>query len=127
MSSFGNLQKGMVPISFEQYLDQREPERTRWDHDYCDCCGARGQFLSSDGYCRACLQYQFGYDQAEQKMAMAMVGGAVKAALEAGASAELIGVAFRRALKGEEDWADVEPFLEDTYEAAVRAMKGDAP
>ena len=35
-------------------------------------------------------------------MVTAMIGGAVKAALEAGASAELIGVAPRRAMKGEQ-------------------------
>ena len=33
-------------------------------------------------------------------MVTAMIGGAVKATLEAGASAELIGVACRRAMKG---------------------------
>ena len=126
--SASDRQERMVPISFEHYLDQREPVRDRWDHDYCDSCGAKGEFLSSDGYCRACLKYHFGYDQAQEKMVTAMIGGAVKAALEAGASAELIGVAFRRAMKGEqEDWADNEPFVEGTYEAAVKAMKEDAP
>ena len=57
-------------------------------------------------------------------MVTGMIGGAVKAALEAGASAEMIAFAFRRAMKGERDWHDTEAFSDFTYESTLEAIEG---
>jgi hypothetical protein len=71
-----------VPRDFEDWRDREHhktsPPRT------CDQCGAPDARWEHDGgtvYCKPCLRYQYGYDQAEEHAARALLGGAVKTAL----------------------------------------------
>ena len=96
----------MIPILFEEYLARREPGRPR-DDGKCTGCLER-EPVTVDGYCRECIRYQHGYDQAEEKVLEATVGGAVTAALELGVSSEAITLAVHRAIerhheRGEDD------------------------
>lgn len=68
----------MVPNVFEQYL---RPTRAR----------------PTAG--RAHVRYQHGYDQAEEMVAHAMLGGAVIGALEANVASEMIVLAVHRAIR----------------------------
>jgi hypothetical protein len=81
-----------VPLDFDEYLakvgvQEVEPQE-------CTSCfreGGRWQFGPSSGaYCEPCLRYQHGYDQGEEKATLAILGGAVMAALDANLPAELL-------------------------------------
>lgn len=54
--------------------------------------------LRGDGECEACVRYKWGYDQAEHAATFAMLGGAVKGALDATISPALIRAAVDHAL-----------------------------
>lgn len=86
-----------APLSFNTYLAEREPGP---DHsgERCDSCG-EGEPLTSDGYCRACLRYMFGHDQAEDAMLEATLGAAVNGALGAGASTDQVLAVVGRAIR----------------------------
>ena len=87
----------MIPTLFEEYLAKREPGRPR-DDGKCTGCLER-EPVTVDGYCRECIRYQHGYDQAEEKVLEATVGGAVTSALELGVSSEAITLAVHRAVE----------------------------
>ncbi len=71
----------MIPIRFEDFLAQREPGYPRLrDDGKCTGCLER-EPVTSDGYCRECLRYDHGYDQAEEKVLQATVVVAVAAGL----------------------------------------------
>lgn len=92
-----------VPTKFEHYLAQWEaeitPDRREPDRERCTGC-LEGAPITSDGYCAECMRYRFGYDQAEEKVALAMLGGAVTAALDAYVESEVIVRAVHRAIEG---------------------------
>jgi len=87
----------MTPIRFEDYLAQRTPGIPR-EGDRCTAC-LKGKPISVDGYCRECLRYHHGWDEAEEKVVDALIGGAITAALELGTSSELITLAVHRAIQ----------------------------
>lgn len=93
----------MIPTLFEEYLAKREPGRPHL-HDDGKCTGClEREPVTSDGYCRECIRYQHGYDQAEEKVLGATVGGAVTSALELGVSSEAILLAVHRAVERHHD------------------------
>jgi len=96
-----------IPHRFEDYLAQHEAQTPAWRVDEertrCFGCMTEGVPLTRDGECRECLQYRFGYDQAEETVVLATIGGAVKAALEAGVSSKLITGAVHDAIEAERD------------------------
>jgi len=49
--------------------------------------------------CRECLRYHYGYDEAEERLVEATIGGAVNGVLETGASPELVALAVHRAMQ----------------------------
>jgi len=87
----------MIPVRFEDFLAQRTPGIPR-EGDRCTAC-LKGKPISVDGYCRECLRYHHGWDEAEEKVVEATIGGAVKGALEFGCSSELIFLAVHRAIE----------------------------
>ncbi len=64
----------------------------------CTGCGER-EPVTSDGYCRECLQYRFGGDQEEALLVNAMMRGVVTSLLDASVPSELIVTAVHRALE----------------------------
>jgi hypothetical protein len=52
------------------------------------------------GDCFPCVRYQYGYDEAEENALKALLGGAVRAALEADIPAEHVAAAFQEAMQG---------------------------
>lgn len=78
----------MTASTFGQYLAEWEARTEPWqrrDLEHCDECGER-EPVTSDGMCRECLRYHYGYAQAQEQLVEQTVGGAVTGALEAGAS-----------------------------------------
>jgi hypothetical protein len=79
-----------VPLRFEDYLaacgaQEVEPQE-------CTGCFREGGRWRVDPnvYCEPCLRYQHGYDLGEEKVTLAILGGAVMAALDAHVSAEKV-------------------------------------
>jgi hypothetical protein len=109
----------MAAKSFvEQYIAEWDANaRARsatapWE-DKCSSCSGPNP-VSRDGICRECLHYHYGYDEAEEQLVNAIMGGAVTAALDATVPSELIVVAVHRAIRKYND------------EAADAAIKGFA-
>ncbi len=70
----------LVPLTFEKYIATMAPVSAGTK---CEVCGAPAA-IARDGRnaaCAACLHYQFGYDQAEEKLVRATIGAAVSGAL----------------------------------------------
>ena len=91
----------MAVKTFEQYRAEWEAQLQPWQgkhHDTCDGCRER-EPVTTDGMCRECLRYHYGYDEAEERLVEATVGGVVKGALEGGAPPELIAIAVQRAMQ----------------------------
>ena len=77
----------MTTIPFEQYVAEwEEKARRRGDtkaakEARCTSCMRKRSKLTVDGYCHECLRYSWGYDNAEETLVEALLGGAVTAAL----------------------------------------------
>ena len=109
----------MIPTLFEEYLAKREPGRPRLrDDGKCTGCLER-ESVTSDGYCRECIRYHHGYDQAEEKVLEATVGAAVTGALELGVSSEAVTLAVHRAVERHRD-RDEDALLERLRETVER-------
>lgn len=86
----------MSTMPFEQYLAEWEAKaHARGDTQAardgrCTCCMRKRTRLTMDGYCHECVRYSWGYDDAEETMTEAMIGGAVTAALDNMVAPELI-------------------------------------
>lgn len=76
--------------TFERWLDLREPGPREENRERCMGCLRPGEPVSSDGYCEACLRHHFGGDEAELNAVRALLGGAVRSALAAGISVDLL-------------------------------------
>jgi len=81
----------VVPMMFEDYVAKffqplSAPGET------CSGCLEHPAIAKDTGnrYCEVCLRYSHGYDQAEEKLVRSLVQGAIAAALDAGASGELV-------------------------------------
>lgn len=55
--------------------------------------------MTADGYCDTCLRYSWGYDQAEEKVAVAMITAAVRGARDADVDPAMIVTAVQEALE----------------------------
>ncbi len=92
--------------SFEQFIDEwnakARPVRGGETPTRCESCGGPDP-ITRDGICRECLRYHHGYEEAEEALVNAMVGGAVAGALDAYVSPELITVAVHRAIRKHSD------------------------
>jgi hypothetical protein len=86
----------MPASTFEEFLRGRTIEG-EWDVEWCTQCGARDQ-LTADGYCATCLRGLWTAEQVAHDTATAIIGATVKGALEAGISAQTIGLAVSEAL-----------------------------
>ncbi len=109
----------MPTIPFEQYVAEHEakararPGTQATNDARCTCCMRKRSKLTLDGYCHECLRYSWGYDNAEETMVEAMIGGAVKAALANVVPAALI----RRVVDDA-----IDSHNEECAEQMVRAM-----
>lgn len=84
-----------IPNRFEDYLRTR---RGGLEHEGERCTGClEGPPITRDGYCVECVREQFGFDRAEEHVATAILAGAIRGALEAGVSSEMIALAAHRA------------------------------
>ena len=95
----------MAAKTFKEYLAKWDAEARPRDgeaQDHCDQCGGPDP-ITRDALCRACVRYHQGYDEAEEALAHAIVGGAVKGALEGYVSPEIIAVAVQRAFQEHRD------------------------
>jgi hypothetical protein len=103
-----------VPNTFEGYRALRDAELhpDLYDEDREDCtdCRKPAERLTLDGYCDPCLQYQWGYDQAQETTAVSLLGGAIMAALEADIPRELIRKTIDDAFEASDD--EVRSFME---------------
>lgn len=91
-----------VPIRFEDYL-RRENAEPFADGSTCPGCReyptAYKVYGPNDTFaCVPCLRHFHGDDIAEERMVHALLGGAVRAALEANADVELIRAAVNDAI-----------------------------
>jgi len=101
----------LVPRDFDDYLAANYGPMESVSTKACSGCGnsvAIVRECNGNVYCHGCLRYSFGCDAAEEKMVRAIIGGAVAAALGAGASEELVHLAVQDALgenvRVEGDW-----------------------
>ncbi len=87
-----------VPITFDDYLVTRGAKEV--EPQTCASCRPEGGrwSLGDSVDCEPCLKYMHGYDQAEEVMVRRIVGAAVAAALDAGASLEFVRAAVDDAL-----------------------------
>ena len=102
-----SLPSGMqITNSFEHYLHSRSLEPVP-DGSECEGCGRNDLRCWSEPTivkdkpmltCEACLRYAHGCDQEEEIMVRALLGAVVRAALEQGASRELVRNAVAQAL-----------------------------
>jgi hypothetical protein len=100
----------LVPSRFEEYVDrffEPLPKSSRCTGCFVGPAIARD---TANSYCEPCLRYGWGFDQAEEKMVRALLGAAVAAALECGASKELV----RRAVNAAVDIEFCHPELHAT-------------
>ena len=108
-----------MTIPFEQYVAEWERKaRRRGDTEAakegrCTSCMRKRPKLTVDGYCHECLRYSWGYDDGEQGTAEAILGGAVKGALENSIPAVLI----RRAVDDA-----IDTYNEEHAEQLLRAV-----
>jgi hypothetical protein len=81
-----------VPLDFEDYLAKCGAQEV--EPETCTFCfreggrwkiGDRGNLL-----CEPCLRYQYGYEEGQERATLAILGGAVMAALDANVPAELL-------------------------------------
>ena len=109
-----------VPTLFEDYWTEwdRTAQPQSSDRDTCTSCLRKVKPLTRDGYCRECVRYDHGYDQAEEIVTTVLIGGAVKAALEAGVSSELVTLAVHRAVEEHRESEADEMYRQLTRKAA---------
>ena len=110
-----------VPIRFADYLAHVDA-RPNTSGTSCPACG-QGEASHTipaakarDSICEGCLRHFHGFDLAEDIAVRAILGQAVRGALEAGASADLIRAAVNAALD-----ADIRREAEYYGLAAARA------
>lgn len=107
--------------TFEQYLSCWNAEPPRHETDRCPGCGRshkEEEPAANSGECRACMKYHWGYDQARDTMLDAMIGGAVRGALQAGVPSEEIVAAVARAIDAERDQVE-----DELYRTLARATR----
>src|SRR3954452_16582611 len=99
-------QNRVVPDSFEEFSARRvrrvtERELLLTGPYGCRGCGEHAAFgyldASGELLCEACLRYQLGYEQAEEKTVRLIVGSAVAAAFAAGVSEKIVRLAVEDA------------------------------
>lgn len=116
----------MYRPSFEEWLIREERDAPAHlvepDRTHCTGCLKKAK-LSRHGYCRECLRYSFGYDEAERAMLDALVGGAVRGALAAYVSPELIQEAVTAAIR--EDYEERDDALLERYGKALARQGRD--
>jgi hypothetical protein len=107
----------MIPQEFQQYRAMREstvhPRRREEDRTRCTGCLRPAERLTGDGYCDLCLRQMHGYDLGEQQAVVALLGGAVQAAMNASVPVELIRQVVDRA---------TDEYFESNCEAMFRAL-----
>ena len=95
-----------VPILFDEWIAQQGHRRV--DRQKCEGCYRADldcwEYEAPNGmvYCEACMRRTHGADSEEQNMTLAIIGGAVHSALDAGASPELVRAAALGAIDGYE-------------------------
>ena len=100
-----------VPNAFEDYL-RHEGAEPFADGSMCPGCGKhptayklRKPGLNDAAFCECCLRHFHGHDVAEDRLVRGMIGAAVRAALDEGASDALVRAVLQDALD-ERDRAD---------------------
>lgn len=116
----------MALLTFEEYVakENDEADEDKSGRATCEQCDRKppkgspplenGARLTRTGYCECCMRYCYGYDQAEELVTTALIGGVVKAALEQ----EIPRGVLKRAIEAGPSAFEEE---EREYEARLRA------